>query len=76
MIALKKWCDARKGRQTLLAKELRLNLTYVSQIVNSHRPVPITAMAQIEQLTNGAVTRKDMRPTDWHEIWPELRDKP
>ena len=29
--------------------------------------------AQIEKLTNGAVTRKDLRPDDWHEIWPELK---
>lgn len=30
---------------------------------------------KIEQLTNGAVTRKDLRPDDWHEIWIELIDK-
>jgi DNA-binding transcriptional regulator YdaS (Cro superfamily) len=28
----------------------------------------------IEQVTNGAVTRKDLRPDDWHLIWPELVD--
>ena len=22
----------------------------------------------------GAVTRKDLRPDDWHEIWPELKE--
>jgi len=26
----------------------------------------------IERETNGAVTRKDLRPDDWQEIWPEL----
>lgn len=26
----------------------------------------------IERATNGAVTRKDLRPNDWQEIWPEL----
>jgi len=26
----------------------------------------------IERATDGAVTRKDLRPEDWHEIWPEL----
>ncbi len=26
----------------------------------------------IERATNGAVTRRDLRPDDWHEIWPEL----
>ena len=27
---------------------------------------------QIEQATDGAVTRRDLRPADWHLIWPEL----
>jgi DNA-binding transcriptional regulator YdaS (Cro superfamily) len=26
----------------------------------------------IERATGGAVTRKDLRPDDWHLIWPEL----
>jgi len=26
----------------------------------------------IEQATNGAVTRQDLRPDDWQKIWPEL----
>lgn len=29
----------------------------------------------IEQITNGQVTRKDLRPDDWHLIWPELIPK-
>jgi len=24
--------------------------------------------------TNGQVTRRDLRPADWHLIWPELAD--
>ncbi|MDN8066305.1 transcriptional regulator [Burkholderia vietnamiensis] len=26
----------------------------------------------IERFTAGAVTRRDLRPDDWREIWPEL----
>lgn len=26
----------------------------------------------IERATGGAVTRRDLRPDDWHLIWPEL----
>lgn len=26
----------------------------------------------IERATHGAVTRRDLRPDDWHRIWPEL----
>lgn len=30
---------------------------------------------KIEELTNGKVTRQDLRPNDWHEIWWELVNK-
>lgn len=26
----------------------------------------------IERATSGAITRRDLRPDDWHRIWPEL----
>ena len=31
--------------------------------------------ARVEHVTNGAVTRKELRPNDWHLIWPELKDE-
>lgn len=36
------------------------------------RPVPPKQCVRIEQLTRGAVTRRELRPDDWREIWPEL----
>ena len=36
------------------------------------RGVPIPRCAELEQATGGAVARWDMRPDDWHLIWPEL----
>jgi len=35
------------------------------------RPGPIYCHA-IERATDGLVTRKDLRPNDWQQIWPEL----
>ena len=35
------------------------------------QPSPQYCVA-IEQATDGAVTRQDLRPSDWHKIWPEL----
>ena len=29
----------------------------------------------IEQKTDKAVTRRELRPTDWHLIWPELAEQ-
>lgn len=28
----------------------------------------------IEGVTDGKVTRRDLRPDDWQDIWPELAD--
>jgi DNA-binding transcriptional regulator YdaS (Cro superfamily) len=30
---------------------------------------------QIEEATNGDVSRKDSRPDDWNAIWPEYQPK-
>lgn len=37
-------------------------------------PSPANCVA-IERATGGAVTRQDLRPQDWHLIWPELSEK-
>lgn len=36
------------------------------------RGVPLEQCMPIERATNGAVTRRDLRPDDWQSIWPEL----
>lgn len=37
-------------------------------------PSPENSSA-IEAATGGLVMRWDLRPDDWHRIWPELRDR-
>lgn len=39
------------------------------------RSLPIQHCPTIELATEGAVTRRDLRPDDWHLIWPELAEK-
>ena len=34
--------------------------------------VPIVYCLAVEEAVGGAVTRRDLRPADWHRIWPEL----
>jgi DNA-binding transcriptional regulator YdaS (Cro superfamily) len=38
------------------------------------RGVPLEHCALIEKTCNGAVTRQELRPTDWQRIWPELAE--
>ena len=36
------------------------------------RGIPLVKCSLIEAASNGAITRRDMRPDDWHLVWPEL----
>lgn len=58
-----------------LASKLGVTPGFVSQWRTGVRPIPIERCAAIEKATDGAVTRKDLRPDDWHLIWPELTEK-
>jgi len=40
------------------------------------RSVPIEYCLAIETATAGGVSRKDLRPDDWHKIWPDLAVAP
>ena len=56
-----------------LARRLGITPVLISQWRTKSRPVPVDKAVAIEQATKGAVTRKDLRPDDWHLIWPELQ---
>jgi len=60
------------GGTSALARILGRSSSEVSQWISGNRPIPITYAAAIERATNGLVTRRDLRPQDWHLIWPEL----
>lgn len=61
------------GSMTALAKEIGQPTATVWAWVyrNSVPPEYCTA---IERATSGQVSRRDLRPTDWGDIWPELID--
>lgn len=58
-----------------LARLLSVADATVTQWRNGQRPIPLERCIAIERATAGAVTRKDLRPDDWSEIWPEA-DRP
>lgn len=55
-----------------LAAAVGVSLGMLSQWKNKTRPVSATRCIAIENATKGQVTRKDLRPDDWADIWPEL----
>ena len=62
------------GSQAELARRLGVTPPMVQQWKNGTRPVPPQYCPAIERATAGAVTRRDLRPDDWHLIWPDLVD--
>jgi len=64
---------APSGSAAELARMLGVPAMTVSEWATGKRPVPIIRCVEIEELTGGAVTRKQLRPDDWWQIWPDLR---
>lgn len=61
-----------RGSLSFIAKSASTHAPDVSRWAKGTRPVPIEKCVLIELATDGQVTRKDLRPSDWHLIWPEL----
>jgi DNA-binding transcriptional regulator YdaS (Cro superfamily) len=59
-----------------LARRMSLSAVLISQWRNGVRPIPVERCAAIELATGGLVARWDLRPADWHLIWPELAERP
>lgn len=72
MEKLQLWIASRRGRAAQMAAALAVPASFVTKMATGARPIPVAHMARIEELTGGYVTRKDLRPDDWHDIWPEL----
>lgn len=45
---------------------------YLLQIGYGHKKASAALAARIELATDGAASRKQLRPDDWMVIWPEL----
>jgi DNA-binding transcriptional regulator YdaS (Cro superfamily) len=62
------------GGLTALARLVGVAPPTVHEWKTGKRPVPIERCLAIERATSGAVTRLDLRPDDYLDIWPELAE--
>ncbi len=69
---LKSYISSGYGKAKELASEIGVHPSFLSQMVGGDRSISPERCVLIERATNGAVTRKDLRPNDWADIWPEL----
>jgi DNA-binding transcriptional regulator YdaS (Cro superfamily) len=64
--------SSERGAQSRLAAKTEIPAPMLSQWASGSRPIPIERCTPIEVATGGKVRRWDLRPDDWHLIWPEL----
>lgn len=58
-----------------LAKAVNATAAEISDWRRNKRQVPVRRCVAIEYATGGKVSRKDLRPDDWAQYWPELAEK-
>lgn len=66
------YLSEQRGRKAALAKALDVPPSDITRWLTGARPVPTKYGAAIESATGGLVTRKELFPTEWRGIWPEL----
>jgi DNA-binding transcriptional regulator YdaS (Cro superfamily) len=64
------------GGVTKLAEAIGVGQSVVSNWKKRNSVIEAGLCTKIEIVTNGRVTRKDLRPNDWQTIWLELADAP
>ena len=69
---LKTYLSQERGRQAALAKAIGAHAPDISRWADGTRPIPFRFGAPIEAATGGMVTRQEMFPDDWAQLWPEL----
>lgn len=60
--------DKKRGSKDALARELGITRTWMSQLINGRQVCSPELAVEIERLTAGAVTRKDLRPDLFGEV--------
>lgn len=69
---LKDWAHKERGRQAALAAFLGVPAPNVSCWVMGVKSPSIKTAVAIENFTEGQVSRREIFPDSWGDIWPEL----
>lgn len=56
-----------------LEGRLGVSKSYMSQLASGRAAISPSRCITIETFTNGKVSRAEMRPSDWEEIWPDYK---
>lgn len=64
--------SAKAGSQKALASFLSVSPAYINQLCLSGKPLAARHCKKVSD--EFGISLKDMRPNDWHELWPELKE--
>lgn len=60
------------SEQAVFAAKCGTSIGYLRKALSAGQVPSPERCVLIEQITGGALSRRDLRPDDWHRIWPEL----
>ncbi|MFY4013991.1 transcriptional regulator [Achromobacter xylosoxidans] len=72
LMNIAQYLEETRTSQAAFAAAVGVTQSMAWQWISGRRPVPVERCADIERVTAGAVSRRDLRPEDWARIWPEL----
>ena len=64
--------EADADRRERLAEACSVTLGHLRNVMYGYRPCPPKLASAIERHTDRAVTRQELCPDSWKDIWPEL----
>lgn len=64
-----------KSERDAFAEKCFTTVGYLRKARSAKQLLAVDTCVAIEEHSGGVVTRKDLRPNDWHRFWPELAEK-
>lgn len=61
-----------KSERKLFAEQVGTSVGHLNNFSYGYTTLSPVTCAAIEKKTDGAITRKDLRPEDFWKIWPDL----
>lgn len=62
-------------KQREFSKKCDTSLEYLRKAISKKQKLGAVLSVSIEKNSGGSVSRKDLHPSDWEKIWPELDHK-
>ena len=64
-----------KQEREIFAKSVNSTVGHLNNFAYGYTPLADKVCVLIEQVSKRSVTRQELRPNDWVEVWPELKRK-